>query len=104
MRYRYFQGNIWNIRYQRQSKKIIIQINKLLKEEDDMSEYAEQREKVIQYLSSLEGKGVDTIANITKGTGIKRRDLSKVLQKMELDGEVQAAGVMAGVAGYKLTK
>ncbi len=70
-----------------------------------MSEdYAARREMVAQYLGSLEGKGVDTIANIAKNTGIKRRDLSKVLQKMELDGEVQAAGVMAGVAGYKLIK
>ncbi|MFH1862919.1 MAG: hypothetical protein ABH878_08930, partial [bacterium] len=62
------------------------------------------RQQVIDHLNKVGGKGVDTIANIAKATGIKRRDLSKVLQQMEIDGEVQAAGVMAGVAGYKLKK
>ncbi|HDH58324.1 MAG TPA: hypothetical protein ENF16_06920 [Bacteroidetes bacterium] len=69
-----------------------------------MSEETEIRQKIIAHLGSLEGKGVDTIANIAKATGIKRRELSKVINKMELEGEVQAAGVMAGVAGYKLKK
>jgi DNA-binding MarR family transcriptional regulator len=70
---------------------------------DEMN-YKEMREKIIEHLSSVGGKGVDTIANIAKHTGIKRRDLSKAINKMELEGEIQAAGVMAGVAGYKLKK
>ncbi len=69
-----------------------------------MSDEAELRKQVADYLGSLEGKGVDTIGNIAKNTGIKRRDLSKIINKMELDGEVEASGVMAGVAGYKLKK
>lgn len=68
------------------------------------AEYEDLRKKVIEHLSSLEGKGVDTIANIAKNTGIKRRELSKIIHRMELAGEVQSAGVMAGVAGYKLKK
>lgn len=69
-----------------------------------MSSEAEMRGKIIEHLSSVEGKGVDTIANIAKNTGIKRRELSKVINKMELEGEIEAGGVMAGVAGYKLKK
>ncbi len=65
---------------------------------------AEIRQMIIDHLGSLEGKGVDTVANIAKNTGIKRRELSKIINKMELAGEVEAGGVMAGVAGYKLKK
>ena len=40
--------------------------------------------------------------NIAKGIGTKRQECSKVLNRMEMEGLVQPAGVMAGVAGYKL--
>lgn len=68
------------------------------------AEFESTRQKIIDHLNSVGGKGADTIANIAKSTGIKRRDLSKVINKMELNGEIEAAGVTAGVAGYKLKK
>ena len=40
---------------------------------DDV-EYSELKDKVTAYLSSLEGKGVDTTVNIAKGIGTKRKD------------------------------
>jgi DNA-binding MarR family transcriptional regulator len=67
-------------------------------------EYELLKQKVINYLNSLEGKKVDTISNIAIATGIKRRDLSRVINQMELEGMVQPAGVTAGVIGYKLIK
>jgi DNA-binding MarR family transcriptional regulator len=70
----------------------------------DDAQYDELKEKVAAYLNSLEGKGVDTIVNIGKGIGIKRKECSKVLNRMEMEGLVEPAGVMAGVAGYKLKK
>lgn len=69
-----------------------------------MSDEAQIRKQVVDYLGSLEGKGVETLANIAKAIGVHRRDLSKIINKMELEGVVQSAGVMAGVAGYKLKK
>jgi hypothetical protein len=66
------------------------------------AEYAELRDKVVAYLSGVGGKGADTIVHIAKNTGMQRRQASKVLQRMELEGLVQPAGVTAGVAGYKL--
>ena len=68
----------------------------------DDAQYNEFRGKIVAYLRSLEGKGVDTIINIGKNVGLQRRDCSKILNRMELEGLIQAAGVMAGVAGYKL--
>ena len=66
--------------------------------------YEEMRDKVIEYLKGLEGKGVDTTINIGKQTGMARRDASKVLARMEQEGLVASGGVTAGVAGYKLVK
>jgi len=66
------------------------------------ADYNELKEKVIAYLGSLEGKGVDITANIAKAAGMKRKEASKVLHRMEMEGLIQSAGVMAGVAGYKL--
>ena len=68
----------------------------------DDAQYDELKDKVAAYLNSLEGKGVDTTVNIAKGIGIKRKECSKLLNRMEMDGLVEPAGVMAGVAGYKL--
>lgn len=66
------------------------------------AEYIEQKDKVVAYLSGVGGKGADTIVHIAKGTGLHRRQVSKVLQRMEQEGLVQTAGVVSGVAGYKL--
>ncbi|MBC8205033.1 MAG: hypothetical protein H8E87_05935 [FCB group bacterium] len=65
-------------------------------------EYEASKEKIIEYLKNMSGKGVDTTANIGKATGLNRREASKILNRMEMEGLIQAAGVMAGVAGYKL--
>ena len=68
----------------------------------DDAHYNEFRDKIVAYLRSLEGKGVDTTINIGKNVGLQRRECSKILNRMEIEGLIQAAGVMAGVAGYKL--
>lgn len=67
-----------------------------------MDDYEVNRDKVIEHLKTVGGKGADTTANIGKAIGLKRRDASKVLQQMEKDGVVVSTGVTAGVAGYKL--
>jgi hypothetical protein len=68
----------------------------------DDAEYDELKGKITAYLGSLEGKGVDTTVNIAKAIGVKRKECSKILNRMELEGLVEPGGVMAGVAGYKL--
>ena len=70
----------------------------------DDTQYDELKDKVAAYLNSLEGKGVDTTVNIAKNIGIKRKECSKILNRMEMEGLVEPGGVMAGVAGYKLKK
>ena len=70
----------------------------------DDAEYNEQKDRVVQYLSALGGKGADTTINIGKNTDMKRKAAAKVLARMEQEGLVQSAGVTAGVAGYKLVK
>ena len=62
------------------------------------------KQKVLDYLLNLEGKGVETIADIAKGTGIKRKECSKILRELEEEGKVAPGGVTAGVAGYKAVK
>jgi len=66
--------------------------------------YDEYKDKIIEYLGSLEGKGADTIVKIAKNVGLPRRQCSKIINKMEIDGIIVPAGVAAGVAGYKLKK
>lgn len=68
----------------------------------DDTQYNELKEKITTYLSSLEGKGVDTTVSIAKNVGTNRKVCSKVLNRMELEGVVEPGGVTAGVAGYKL--
>jgi Mn-dependent DtxR family transcriptional regulator len=69
---------------------------------NDDAAYNELKDKITAYLSGLEGKGVDTTVNIAKGIGVKRKEASKILNRMELEGLIEPGGVMAGVAGYKL--
>jgi hypothetical protein len=61
----------------------------------------EYKQKILDYLKGLEGKGVDTTANIGKAVGLKRREAARLLRDLEMDGKVASAGVVAGVAGYK---
>ena len=62
------------------------------------------KQAILDHLLGLEGKGVMTTADIGKAVGIKRKDCSKLLRELEEEGKVAAAGVMAGVAGYKAVK
>lgn len=64
----------------------------------------EKKQAVLDYLLNLEGKGVQTIAEIGKATGMKRKECSGILRVLEEEGKVVPAGVMAGVAGYKAVK
>ncbi len=59
---------------------------------------------ILDFLLNLEGKGVKTTADIGKGTGLKRKECSKLLRALEEEGKVAPGGVMAGVAGYKAVK
>ena len=68
----------------------------------DDTQYEEYKQKVTEHLTSVGGKGADTIINIGKQIGLKRKEVSKVIARMEQEGLVQPAGVTAGVAGYKL--
>ncbi len=70
----------------------------------DDAAYTEMKQKIVEYLGSLEGKGADTTINIGKQVGLKRRDASKIIRQMENEGVVESTGVTAGVAGYKLKK
>ena len=70
----------------------------------DDDNYEAQKQKIIEYLGSLPGKGADTIVSIGKQIGLKRRDTSKIIQRMELEGILVSTGVAAGVAGYMLKK
>jgi len=62
------------------------------------------KQAILDFLLNLEGKGVKTIADIGKATGLKRKECSKVLRELEEEGKVAPGGVMAGVAGYKAVK
>jgi hypothetical protein len=72
---------------------------------EDLKMSDEESKKVIlDYLLKAEGKGTKTIVEIGKATGIKRRECSKLVAELEVEGKVVPAGVMAGVAGYKAVK
>jgi DNA-binding Lrp family transcriptional regulator len=64
----------------------------------------EYKQKILDYLLGLEGKGVMTTVEIGKAVGLKRKDCSRLLRILEEDGKVASAGVMAGVAGYKAVR
>jgi len=64
----------------------------------------ENKQKIIDYLMNLEGKGVATTVEIGKAVGIKRKECSKLLRALEEEGKVAPGGVVPGVAGYKAVK
>jgi DNA-binding Lrp family transcriptional regulator len=64
----------------------------------------ETKKTILNHLLQIEGKGVQTIVEIAKATGIKRRECSKALRELEEEQKVAPAGVMAGVAGYKAVR
>jgi hypothetical protein len=67
-----------------------------------MSEEAKQ--KILDFLGSFRGseKGVASVPEIIKGTGLDRQMVSKCLKELELGGKIVGAGRAAGVSGYKL--
>ncbi len=64
---------------------------------------SEDRQKIIDFLKGVGGKGVATQSEIAKGTGIDRRTVMKLIKELEKEGKVTAGGRAAGVGGYKLT-
>lgn len=64
----------------------------------------DKKKAILDYLLSLEGKGVQTIIEIGKATGLKRKECSQLLRELEEEGKVVPAGVTAGVAGYKAVR
>lgn len=65
----------------------------------------EEKKKIIDFLKAFAEtteKGVATMAEIAKGTGIDRKAVSKLLVDLEMEGKVVGAGRAAGVMGYKL--
>ena len=65
----------------------------------------EGKQKIIEFLKSFSGseKGVASVAEIMKGTGIDRQTLSKLIKELEMEGKIAGAGRAAGVYGYKIT-
>ena len=64
----------------------------------------DNKQKILDYLLGLEGKGVMTTVDIGKAVGLKRKECSRLLRMLEEEGKVAPGGVMAGVAGYKAVK
>ena len=67
----------------------------------DMSE-EEVKQKILEFLGTIEGKGVEVTVRIAKGVGVDRKTASKALTALESEGKVAVAGATAGVVGYKL--
>jgi len=65
-----------------------------------MSEEAKQ--KILEFLKGVGGKGVATQADIKKGTGLDRKLVMKLIRELEQEGKIVGAGKSAGVGGYKL--
>ena len=64
----------------------------------------ENKQKILDYLLSREGKGVETTVAIGKAVGLRRKECATLLRELEEEGKVAAGGVMAGVAGYKAVR
>ncbi len=64
----------------------------------------EMKEKILEILADVPGKGVEVPARITSVLGVPRRAALKVMRELEEEGKIVTAGVAAGVIGYKLNK
>ena len=64
----------------------------------------ESKQRILDYLLGLEGKGVMTTVDIGKAVGLKRKECARLLRMLEEDGKVAPGGVTAGVAGYKAVR
>lgn len=62
----------------------------------------EVKEKILEFLRGVGGKGVATQADIIKGTKLDREQVKKAIKELALEGKIIDAGVAAGVVGYKI--
>jgi len=62
----------------------------------------EAKEKILEFLKGVGGKGVATQAVIIKGTKLDRDTVKKAIRELTLEEKIIDAGVAAGVVGYKI--
>ena len=64
----------------------------------------DKKQAILDFLSGVEGKGVEKTMVIAKAVGLTRREASKLLGELQAEGKVQQAGAAAGVVGFKLVR
>jgi len=64
----------------------------------------ELKQRILEFLAEVPGKGVEVPARIVKALGVERRPALKAMRELESDGKIATAGAAAGVVGYKLIK
>jgi len=62
----------------------------------------ETKEKILEFLAQVPGKGVEVPARIVSALGLQRRPALKLMRELEEEGKIVTAGAAAGVVGYKL--
>lgn len=60
------------------------------------------KEKVLEFLRSIGGKGVATQSEIVKGTKLDKKEVAAAIRELAAEGKISEAGVAAGVIGYKI--
>ena len=64
----------------------------------------EIKDKILEHLANVPGKGVEVPSRIISMLDINRRSGMKIMRALEEEGKIQSAGAAAGVIGYKLKK
>jgi len=64
----------------------------------------EMKQKILDHLAGVPGKGVEVPARIISSLGLKRKEAMKLLSELSAAGKIETAGAAAGVVGYKLKK
>ena len=64
----------------------------------------EIKDKILEHLANVPGKGVEVPSRIISTLAIKRSKGMKIMRALEEEGKIQSAGAAAGVIGYKLKK
>jgi|GEM_PF-4392105 len=64
----------------------------------------EMKQKILDHLAQVPGKGVEVPARIISSLGLSRREAMKLLSELATEGKIETAGAAAGVVGYKLKK
>jgi len=62
----------------------------------------EMKDKILEFLAQVPGKGVEVPARIVSALGLQRRPALKLMRELEQEGRIVTAGAAAGVVGYKL--